>query len=194
MSSRKSWTSATRGPSADDRCVIGRRAYRRSRRGAFRRPEGRGRRAPSDGGGRGFPRPRAGAARANPGVTDREGVRDALLEAGAPGPGGVRVVPPGLGLEARGGAEPEPHPAAPARYLLFVGALEPRKGPDVLARAFALARGRGLDAELVVVGEGRLAETLSGPGVHRAGAVSDADLDALYSGALALVHPSWLEG
>jgi glycosyltransferase involved in cell wall biosynthesis len=139
-------------------------------------------------------RPRALAARAHTVVTDSAAVRDELLESWALAPARVRVVTPGLGLEAREGAEPEPHPAAPARYLLFVGALEPRKGPDVLARAFALARARGLDAELVVVGEGRLAGTLSGPGVHHTGPVSDADLDALYAGALALVQPSWLEG
>jgi glycosyltransferase involved in cell wall biosynthesis len=139
-------------------------------------------------------RPRALGARAHTVVTDSAAVRDEVLEAWALEPARVRIVTPGLGLEAREGAEPEPHPVAPARYLLFVGALEPRKGPDVLARAFALARARGLDAELVVVGEGRLAGTLSGPGIHRAGAVSDAELDALYSGALALVQPSWLEG
>src|SRR5919197_864978 len=65
---------------------------------------------------------------------------------------------------------------------------------DVLARAFAAARGRGLDAELVVVGDGRLAGALDGPAIRRLGTVSDHDLDALYDGALAVVQPSWLEG
>src|SRR6478609_3974101 len=40
------------------------------------------------------------------------------------------------------------------RYLLWVGALEPRKAPAVMAAAFATARAAGLDAELVVVGTG----------------------------------------
>lgn len=80
------------------------------------------------------------------------------------------------------------------RYLLFVGALEPRKAPDVLVRAFADARRRGLDAELALVGAGRMADGLQGPGVRLLGAVDDATRDALCAGALALVLPSWLEG
>jgi glycosyltransferase involved in cell wall biosynthesis len=139
-------------------------------------------------------RPRALAARARTVVTDAAAVRDEVLARWALPRERVRVVSPGLGLEAREGAEPEPHPAVPARYLLFVGALEPRKGPDVLARAFAAARGRGLDAELVIVGDGRLAGALDGPAIRRLGTVSDHDLDALYDGALAVVQPSWLEG
>ena len=43
---------------------------------------------------------------------------------------------------------------AAGRYLLFVGALEPRKALGVLAAAHASAQARGLDAELVVVGDG----------------------------------------
>ena len=90
-----------------------------------------------------------------------------------------------------------PAPAAAAAgtrpYLLFVGALEPRKGPDVLAAAYARARARGLTADLVVVGDGRM--TIDGPGVRRrGGAAGDAELAALYAGALAVVAPSWLEG
>lgn len=82
----------------------------------------------------------------------------------------------------------------PERYLLFVGALEPRKAPDVLACAFREARRGGLDAELAVVGEGRMADALRAPGVHLLGGVDDDTRDALCAGALALVLPSWLEG
>jgi glycosyltransferase involved in cell wall biosynthesis len=73
-------------------------------------------------------------------------------------------------------------PAQPraGRYLLYVGAREPRKGVDVLEAAHASARARGLDAELVLVGDD-----------HR---VDDAELAALYAGALAVVQPSFLEG
>ena len=80
------------------------------------------------------------------------------------------------------------------RYLLFVGALEPRKAPGLLARAFARARAEGLEADLVFAGDGRERRHLGGPGVHRLGYVTPDDLDALYTGALALVLPSWQEG
>ena len=80
------------------------------------------------------------------------------------------------------------------RYFLFVGALEPRKGLDVLAEAFGIARARGLDADLVVAGEGRLAPALAEPHVRLLGRVPDAELDALDACALAVVLPSHLEG
>ena len=46
----------------------------------------------------------------------------------------------------------------------------------------------------MVVGEGRMAGRLSGPGVRRLGRVDGARLAALYAGALAVVLPSWVEG
>jgi glycosyltransferase involved in cell wall biosynthesis len=74
-------------------------------------------------------------------------------------------------------------PATPraGRYLLFVGAQEPRKALGVLTAAHVSAQARGLDAELVVVGDG----------LRR---VDDAELAGLYAGALAVVAPSYLEG
>ncbi len=81
-----------------------------------------------------------------------------------------------------------------APYLLFVGALEPRKGPDVLARALELARPRGFETRVVVVGSGRLDGLLRMPGVEAAGRLTDAGLSRLYAGAEALVVPSRLEG
>jgi glycosyltransferase involved in cell wall biosynthesis len=72
-------------------------------------------------------------------------------------------------------------PAARRPYLLAVGAREPRKAPDVLDAAYARARARGLEAELVVVGDG----------VAR---VDDRELASLYAGAIAVVQPSYLEG
>jgi glycosyltransferase involved in cell wall biosynthesis len=101
----------------------------------------------------------------------------------------ISVVAPGVAL-------PDPKPAfeLPKPYLLAVGALEPRKAPELLAQAFARARQGGLDADLVFAGEGRLAGRLGGPGVRVLGQVSDDELDALYRGALALVVPSLLEG
>jgi glycosyltransferase involved in cell wall biosynthesis len=75
----------------------------------------------------------------------------------------------------------------PRPYVLYVGALEPRKGLDVLAEAWGAA---GLDAELVIAGEGRVRV----PGATLLGQVSDEELHGLYAGALAVVLPSRLEG
>jgi glycosyltransferase involved in cell wall biosynthesis len=98
------------------------------------------------------------------------------------------VVPAGPGDP---GPPAEP---APGRYFLFVGALEPRKGLPVLLAAHARARTAGLGAELRLAGDGRLRESLRGPGVKVLGRVSREEKAALYAGALAVVLPSWLEG
>jgi glycosyltransferase involved in cell wall biosynthesis len=79
-------------------------------------------------------------------------------------------------------------------YVLYVGALEPRKAPDVLAAAWSRARSQGLRASLVVAGEGRLDAPLREAGAQLLGRVSRAEKAALYAGAMALVLPSWLEG
>jgi len=129
-------------------------------------------------------RPRALARRAAAVVCDAEAGRADLarawgVEATVVSPGPLTTPPAG------------PDGAAP--YLLFVGALEPRKAPDVLADAYARARADGLRADLVVVGDGRV--PIAGPGVVRRPApAGDAALAALYAGALAVVAPSWLEG
>jgi glycosyltransferase involved in cell wall biosynthesis len=98
---------------------------------------------------------------------------------------GVDPCPPAGGAAEAGGRP----------YFLFVGALEPRKAPEVLARGFAQARAEGLEAELVVVGDGRLRDVLDGAeGIRMAGGRRREELEALYAGALAVVMPSWLEG
>ncbi|TML01160.1 MAG: glycosyltransferase family 4 protein, partial [Actinobacteria bacterium] len=79
-----------------------------------------------------------------------------------------------------------------AGYFLSVGALEPRKAPELLAAAHQRARSAGLRAELWFAGEGRIA--VSGEGIRKLGVPHDEKLASLYSGALALVMPSWLEG
>jgi glycosyltransferase involved in cell wall biosynthesis len=109
----------------------------------------------------------------------------------------IEVVAPGVSLPVPAPASvtsPPPGTPPPGSYLLAVGALEPRKAPDLLVRAFAAARAAGLQAGVVLAGEGRLAESLRGEGVSLLGHVTDAELDALYRGALALVMPSLLEG
>lgn len=70
-----------------------------------------------------------------------------------------------------------------------MGALEPRKEPELLARAYARARAAGLQAELVWAGAGRL--PVEGARVVRP---DDEELDALYRGAVAVVHPASYEG
>jgi glycosyltransferase involved in cell wall biosynthesis len=78
------------------------------------------------------------------------------------------------------------------RYFLAVGDLEPRKAPDLLARAHTWA---GTDTLLAFVGVGRMAPVLRGvPNVRLLGALPDRDLDLLYAGALALCYPTLLEG
>ena len=129
-------------------------------------------------------RPRALARRAARVLCDTEVVRgEVIREWGVPADR-VRAVP----LAPRPAPSPRAVPGAP--YFLFVGALEPRKAPDVLVDAFLRARARGLEAELRIAGEGRL--EVGGAGVRRLGRVDD--LGALYAGALAVVLPSWLEG
>ena len=120
-------------------------------------------------------------------VCDSAATRDAAVAEWGLDERRLHVVQPGVTLPADG-----VKPAVPAAYFLAVGALEPRKAPDVLARAHALARREGLDAELVFAGSGRLADAVRGEGVHVLGRV-DA-LGPLYRDALALVTPSYLEG
>ncbi|MDX6697498.1 MAG: hypothetical protein QOE65_895 [Solirubrobacteraceae bacterium] len=119
-----------------------------------------------------------------------EATRAAAVEHWGLDPERIAVVAPGVSAPA---GPPAPPTGVPARYLLFVGALEPRKGADLLLRAYARARRAGLGADLLVVGEGRL--PIYGRGVHRLGRVADrAALESLYAGAVALVMPSRAEG
>lgn len=138
-------------------------------------------------------RPRALAARADRVLFDSAAVRDDVVPAWGLDPARTRLAPPGVAAPPPG--PPPPLPAGITEpFLLWVGALEPRKAPGVLAAAFARARSQGLQAELVVVGAGRDAGVLAGPGVRALGAVDDEVLHALLPRALALVAPSRGEG
>lgn len=141
-------------------------------------------------------RPRRLAARAAEVVVDSEATRRALLDADWPiDPTRVTVVYAAPSAAVSGSADRPTDRSDAAGYLLYVGALEPRKGIETLAEAVTEARKAGLRAPLLVVGEGRLAASLEGlPGVRLIGRQSDAELKELYSGALALVMPSTLEG
>jgi glycosyltransferase involved in cell wall biosynthesis len=83
-------------------------------------------------------------------------------------------------------ARPLPAPGVPPErpYVLFVGALEPRKAPDLVAAAMP----PGLD--LRVAGAGRIEI----PGAIVEGWVDDARLATLYAGAQVLAVPSLEEG
>ena len=89
-------------------------------------------------------------------------------------------------------------------YVLFVGFLEPKKNLGVLLEAVAVLRRTGAwdETELIVVGAPgwgsdprARAHGLALDGVVRfLGAVADAELPALYGGALAFAFPSLWEG
>ncbi|HSS60981.1 MAG TPA: glycosyltransferase family 1 protein [Candidatus Limnocylindrales bacterium] len=113
-------------------------------------------------------------------------------------PGRVRVIP-----EA---ADPvfTPRPGAAARvrdkwridgrYLLFVGALDARKDPQALLRAWTAARVVHPDLKLLIAGvPGRQAPP-SMAGAVQLGRVVDEELADLYSAAACLVFPSRYEG
>jgi glycosyltransferase involved in cell wall biosynthesis len=106
------------------------------------------------------------------------------------------------------GRPPSPPGRLPAGldpgFVLAVGALEPRKCPDLLIDAHRRARERGLRAGLVFAGPGdprrspEVEHARTGaarqPGARFLGRVDDTTLEALYANALALACPSSEEG
>jgi glycosyltransferase involved in cell wall biosynthesis len=133
------------------------------------------------------------AARADRVLFDTAAARDDVVGAWGLDPARTRLAPPGVAAPAPGPPPPLP-PGVTEPFFLWLGALEPRKAPEVLAEAYGSARAEGLRAGLVVVGTGRHADVLRGPGVSHLGAVDDAVLHALLPRALALVAPSRGEG
>ncbi|MCS6864747.1 MAG: glycosyltransferase family 1 protein [Gemmataceae bacterium] len=92
----------------------------------------------------------------------------------------------------------------PPRYLLYVGTIEPRKNVGLLLRVFcSLPAVQQRACPLVLAGgwgwktdtERELFDTQARHcGARHIGYVPDADLPALYSGAAALLYPSFYEG
>jgi glycosyltransferase involved in cell wall biosynthesis len=126
-------------------------------------------------------------------------------------------VPPEKIFTTRLGVPPEFHPVSdpvsleaarrryglPARFILFVGLLEPRKNLPMLLRAFAGIAGRLPDTRLVVVGRKgwmvdqalRLVNGLGLDGrVHFTGYVPREDLPLIFNLAEVFVYPSLYEG
>jgi alpha-1,3-rhamnosyl/mannosyltransferase len=121
----------------------------------------------------------------------------------------VRVVGWGIGAEFRPRAAADAkaalaHLELPWPYILYVGALQPRKNLAGLLAAYRRLIDAGDVAEhLVIAGPlaWDLAEVLPGVDapdlrgrVHRTGYVSDRDLPWLYAGARLFVYPSFGEG
>jgi glycosyltransferase involved in cell wall biosynthesis len=97
----------------------------------------------------------------------------------------VRVVP-----NATSASFAPQGPAADGEYVLAVGTLEPRKNLPRLAEAT-----RRLGLELRVVGARGWGDVdLAGNGVRWLGELPDADVAALYRGALCFAYPSLYEG
>jgi glycosyltransferase involved in cell wall biosynthesis len=150
-------------------------------------------------------RPRRLAERADRVIAVSEEVRRQLIaEWGLHSQKVVTVASgPGRGLPVTdGGAAPQP-PAERGNdfaaglepgYVLAVGALEPRKHPDLLVEAHARARAAGLRADLVFAGDGSLRRRLAGSGATVLGHVPDEQLVPLYRNALALTCVSREEG
>ncbi|QQG49801.1 MAG: glycosyltransferase family 4 protein [Candidatus Berkelbacteria bacterium] len=92
----------------------------------------------------------------------------------------------------------------PERYILFVSRWERYKGLPALLEAFETITQESSDVGLVITGKpdkqnpeiAALVKTKQSMGqrIVAPGFVPDDDLPALYSGAVAYVHPSWYEG
>jgi len=113
-------------------------------------------------------------------------------------PGRVRVVheAPGEAFKPSAGARERVKErwGLAAGYLLFVGALDARKDPSSLLRAWTAARAARPDLQLVVAGNPGEQAPASMPGARMLGRVSDEELADLYTAAGCLVFPSRYEG
>ncbi len=98
-------------------------------------------------------------------------------------------------VETRGMEGAPSKPYFPKPYFLFVGTLEPRKNIGRLIDAWREVR-RSHDVDLVLAGRLRsgFPAPAPEPGLRVLGAVPEAELPVLYSGALACVYPSLYEG
>jgi|SRR5215469_1070715 len=123
-------------------------------------------------------------------VTHSESVRKQALERFRLRPERIQAVP----LAAPSWMAPvEAKPVR--RYFLFVGTVEPRKNLPALVEAWRELR-READVDLVIAGRRRPdgPELGAEKGLRLMGEVPDGQLTELYSGALAVVYPSFYEG
>jgi glycosyltransferase involved in cell wall biosynthesis len=124
-------------------------------------------------------------------ITPSEAVRKQALERFRLHAGRVVAIPLAAGSNFRPIAQ---SPASPP-YLLYVGTLEPRKNLPLLLEVWREVR-KQYPVDLVLAGRRRadFAELPAEPGLHFKGLTSEEELPKLYSGALAVVYPSYYEG
>ena len=142
-------------------------------------------------------------------VTVSEFTRRQVLERFGVDGARVRAIPHGLAEEWR--REPDPgilrrlraELDPPQRFLLFVGALEPRKNLPRLIEAIGILSARGLNVPLVVAGRpggdsARVSEMIErrglSPLVRVVGYLDEERLRALFRLATIFVYPSIFEG
>ena len=118
------------------------------------------------------------------------------------------VLPNGIDASEYAGADPDmfrrAHPRlGSAPFVLFIGRLHPIKGVDLLVRSYAIARGHGLQHELVIVGpedgggdaaRRAAAETGVDTHVHFVGPAFGAMKRSALAACSALVHRPRFEG
>jgi phosphatidylinositol alpha-mannosyltransferase len=112
-------------------------------------------------------------------------------------PGDYEIVPNAIDVDRFRQTTARPAAMAPdARFVLFVGRLEPRKGVDRLIRAISIVQRHAPDVRLAVVGDGPDRTTLeaaardAGVDVLFTGRVSDALLPAYYRAAEIVCSPA----
>jgi alpha-1,3-rhamnosyl/mannosyltransferase len=123
-------------------------------------------------------------------ITPSEAIRGEVIRFFRVSPDRVTAIPLAAATHFR------PQPQSSVRpYFLFAGMLEPRKNFSAVLSAWESLRER-FDVDLVLAGPHREETHLPTPrpGLRRAGVVSESELAALYSGAVALVYPSLYEG
>jgi glycosyltransferase involved in cell wall biosynthesis len=121
-------------------------------------------------------------------------------------PGKVEVIPTGVNPRK---LRPVDDPAVrakyrlPGRYIVLLGPFEPRRNAEAVLAAAAAVRAEASDFSLALVGaatayrrglEEKARALGLGDRVVACGYVDDEDLPAVFSGALALVHPTRAEG
>lgn len=139
--------------------------------------------------------------RADAVITVSEHSRAELVALGVPARA-VHVVPDGLDPPAAVAPAEDAWPEGTGLRLLHVGRLEPRKRPEVAVQTLALLVRDGLDASLVLAGDGPMAAELARLAcslgledrIRLEGRVSEARKWALYDAAALLLFPSELEG
>ena len=152
---------------------------------------------------------RLSALRAGAVLADSQSTKRDLVRRFGVSPDKVWVVYPGVDPDMAPASEREieqfrARNGLPARFVLYLGTLEPRKNVDKLVRAFATLKRRGAyDGGLVLAGgrgwgseaiDAAIEEEGVGSEVRLAGYVSREDQALWYNAAQVFVYPSAYEG